>query len=86
MNNALDGIDVADGDSVAGGLSRVRIPCGRVQSCAARSLRRLLAWARTLIRVDGFPVKVFPESVIAPVFGGDPLTSLGISGANLECT
>lgn len=51
----------------------------------AVSLHRLLAWARALIRVDGFLVKVFPESSLVPVFGGDPLTSLGISGANLEC-
>lgn len=58
-------------------------PCRETMT---RSSLRLLAVARTLIRVDGFPVKVFPEPVVAPVFGGDPLTSMGISGANLECT
>lgn len=82
-----------DRDGMAGGWyidRRGRFCSYQPSSCRAcyllqLSLHRLLAWARTLIRVDGFPVKVFPESSLVPVFGGDPLTSLGVSGANLEC-
>jgi len=36
-------------------------PVWRSRRDGGRVVHRLLAWARTLIRVDGFPVKVFPE-------------------------